>query len=111
MINVSNSVILILTAAIITFGLRLAPFAIFSSGRKMPSFLTRVSAFLPTAIMSVLVVYCLKNDIFLIFGIPTTFIPAISATIAVILIHLWKRNTLLSVAVGTIIFMILIRII
>lgn len=113
MINVENSIILIAIAALITFALRLAPFAIFGRGRKMPAFLSRISAFLPTAIMGVLVIYCLKSDLYSIMGITKdgmmNLISALAATVSVILIHLWKRNTLLSVAIGTIVYMLLIR--
>lgn len=83
----------------------------------MPPRLRRVVGFLPAAIMGVLVIYCLKGDILsaedIITGKHTEGIKSLIATapalITVVLIHLKKRNTLLSIAAGTIVYMLLLR--
>ena len=63
---------------------------------------------LPAAIIAVLVVYCLK-------ALPDPSLPASPATLvsvaAVVVLHLWKRNTLLSIAGGAILYMLLLRLI
>lgn len=95
----------IIVAAIITFILRVAPFAFFSKV-NMPQKLQTVVKLLPAAIIAVLVIYCIKS-------ITTSSVLEAIITIgscgAVVLLHLWKKNTLLSIAGGTIIYMILLR--
>lgn len=112
-----GSLILVLTAAVMTFLLRAIPFIVFSGGRQMPPRLRRVVGFLPAAIMGVLVIYCLKGDILSAedmltgkhTGGITSLIATVPALITVVLIHLKKRNTLLSIAAGTIVYMLLLR--
>ena len=120
--SIVNSVILIVVAATITFLLRALPFLIFGGKSKMPDGVKKVSDMLPAAIMAVLVVYCVKSDIFsvkemLLNGMNycreniASPIAACAALVAVSVVHLWKRKTLLSIFIGTLIYMILIRVI
>lgn len=85
---------------------RFLPFLIFQ-GKKTPKILDYLGRTLPYATIGMLVVYCLK-------GVSITSkpygIPEGIAVLAIILIHNWKRNTLLSIGLGTIIYMILIRV-
>lgn len=116
--NVTDSLILVLTAAAVTFLLRAIPFLIFSGGRQMPLRIKRVVGLLPAAIMGVLVIYCLKGDIIsaqaMISSQETAGIGGVLATVAALLVvvgvHLKKRNTLLSIAAGTIVYMVLLRV-
>ena len=63
---------------------------------------------LPYAVISFLVVYCLKGaDLFS----PTHGIPELSATILTALLHAWKRNVLLSIAAGTFCYMLLVQVV
>lgn len=107
-INIPHSILLIVITAIVTFLIRAFPFIVFRNGRKMPDIVKKVSALLPPAIMAVLVLYCLKSDI-VVIGIGS--IASAIAVVVVILLHLWKRNTLLSVFAGTITYMVCCRII
>lgn len=107
MINVPHSILLIAIAALVTFALRALPFFILHGERQMPPFIKNIADRLPPAIIAVLVIYCLKGAL---FQISTTAAASAIAIIAVVLLHLWKRNTLLSIAVGTIIYMVGIRI-
>lgn len=107
MINVSHSILLIAIAAVMTFLLRAFPFLIFRGKQGMPVFVKNIANKLPPAIIAVLVVYCLKGDL---FQISTSAAASAIALTTVILIHLWKRSTLLSIAVGTVIYMIGIRV-
>lgn len=106
MINVSHSILLIAITALITFILRAIPFLIFHGKQGMPVFVKTIADKLPPAIIAVLVVYCLKGSL---TQIGTESLAAAAALIIVVLLHLWKRNTLLSIAVGTVIYMICIR--
>ena len=56
--------------------------------------------------MGMLVVYCLKDTSFATLG---GFLPALLACAAVALLHLWRRNTLLSIIGGTLTYMLLVQ--
>lgn len=106
MISVSHTIILIAVSALVTFLIRAFPFLVFGGKHEMPAGVKRVADSLPPAIISVLVIYCLK-DYILVPGSNT--IAAFVAVVFIIVIHLWKKNTLLSIALGTALYMILIR--
>lgn len=92
--------------ALVTMGLRFLPFLIFGEKRATPPLIAYLGQILPYAIMGMLVVYCLK-DVSLgsaPFGIPE----AIGCGLVVIL-HVWKRNTLLSIGGGTVCYMLLVQ--
>ena len=94
-------------SCVITMGLRLLPFAVFRGEKELPNWLAQLGNALPAAIMAVLVIYCLKDCGEDAKGIG---LPKILACLSVVLIHKWKHNTFLSILVGTVIYMILIRI-
>ena len=100
------SLCLILIVAAVTTGIRFLPFVLFR--KKTPQFIMYLSQVLPFAIMGMLVVYCLKNvsQTTGSYGIPE----AISILLVVIL-HKWKHNTLLSILVGTVVYMFLVQMI
>lgn len=91
--------------SIITALLRGLPFLIFSGQQDTPKFITYMGKMLPPAVIGMLVIYCLKNVSFLHqpYIVPNELI----AGVAVILLHIWQRNPLLSIAAGTIINMLL----
>ncbi len=92
--------------ALVTIGLRFLPFLIFGENRKTPPIIAHLGQVLPYAIMGMLVVYCLK-DVRLTaapFGIPQAIGCAVVA-----LLHIWKRNTLLSIGGGTLCYMLLVQ--
>ena len=73
---------------------------------RSPEFVKYLGDILPTSIIGVLIIYCLADfksgEIIVI--IPKFIAVAITAGF-----HLWKRNTLLSIAAGTISYMLLIH--
>ncbi len=95
--------IAIMTA--VTLLLRVLPFLIFGQ-RKTPAYISFLGKYLPYAIMGMLVVYCLKGISFISasYGLPEVVAVALVA-----LLHIWKRNTLLSILCGTVCYMILIQ--
>lgn len=103
-----HSVILIIVMAVVTALLRFLPFLIWNGKRKTPAYILFLGKYLPYAIMGMLVVYCLK-------GVEiTTFphgLPEFIAVVAVALLHIWKKNTLLSIIGGTALYMFLIQIV
>ena len=101
----------IITIALCIFGTmltRFLPFITFSEERKTPEFVNYIGRYLPPAVFGMLVIYCLKDVQFLQgnYGIPEI----ISIFVTTIL-HVWKRNMLISIAGGTICYMVLIQLI
>ena len=100
------AVLTIAVCALVTAALRFLPFLIFGENRKTPGIIAYLGQILPFSIMGMLVVYCLK-DVSLIsppFGIPEAI-----GCIAVAGLHVWKRNTLLSIGAGTVVYMLLVQ--
>ena len=104
--NNTHAVLTIAVCAIVTAALRFLPFVIFGQNRKTPDVIAYLGRVLPYAIMGMLVVYCLKDVSFIRapFGLPE-----IIGCAAVAILHVWKRNTLLSIGAGTVIYMILVQ--
>ena len=98
--------IAIAVAALVTAATRFLPFLIFGNGKKTPDIIVYLGKVLPYAIMGMLVVYCLKN---VSFTDAPHGLPELIACAAVAILHIWKRNTLLSIAVGTIGYMLLVQ--
>lgn len=98
--------VLILTASIVTIALRAFPFVLFGGNRQMPPVIHKIADLMPPAIIAVLVVYCLKNSI---VNVTMESLAAAIATVATVIVHLWKRNTLASIAIGTILYMVCLR--
>ncbi len=96
----------IVMSALITFGLRALPFVLFRGGRSMPEWMQRLGQILPSAIMAVLIVYCLKGAKSNPIGIG---IPGIIAVSVVVASYKRKHNTFISIIVGTAAYMIMLR--
>ena len=101
-----HDILMIAVIALVTMATRFLPFLIFREGRQTPAFVTRLGAVLPHAVMGMLVVYCLKDVS--VTGFPFG-LPELLGCAAVVLLHLWKRSTLLSIAGGTAVYMLLLR--
>ena len=97
---------IVVVAALVTMATRFLPFLIFPHSEKTPKSITYLGKVLPCAIMGMLVVYCMKDVQFLegSFGIPELISCA-----AVAGLHIWKRNSLLSIGVGTVLYMVLVQ--
>jgi branched-subunit amino acid transport protein AzlD len=97
--------ITILVPALITFLLRATPF-IFFSKKEVPDMILYIGKYLPFAMMGLLVVFALKGVKLLEypFGIPEAI-----SVVAVIILHLWKKNMLISIGGGTILYMFIVQ--
>ena len=104
--NKFHAAAMIAVIALVTMALRFLPFLIFGENRKTPPLITYLGQVLPYAIMGMLVVYCLKSVTLTAapFGIPEAIGCAVVA-----LLHIWKRNTLLSIGTGTVCYMLLVQ--
>lgn len=96
----------LLVIAAVTFATRAVPFLLFSGKRKLPRQVEYLGRVLPSAMIAILVVYCFKG-VTPFAG--THGIPELVCGLVVVLLHLWKRNTFLSIAVGTICYMVLLQ--
>ena len=101
-----HSGLMIAVIALVTAALRFLPFLIFGENRKTPPLVTYLGQVLPYAIMGMLVVYCLKGVSLTSFPFG---IPELLGCAAVTLLHIWKRNTLLSIGIGTVCYMLLVQ--
>ena len=99
-----HAALLVAVMAVVTALLRFLPFLVFR--HKVPPYVMYLGEVLPAAIIGMLVIYCLKDISFLAapYGIPELL-----GCAAVALLHIRKRNTLLSIGVGTVFYMLLVQ--
>lgn len=97
---------MIAVVSLVTILLRFLPFLIFGKGRRTPAFVVYLGKVLPFAIMGMLVVYCLRE---LNFGSLAEFLPTVIGVAVVVGLQVWKKNSLLSILGGTIVYMVLLR--
>lgn len=103
--KLSITMVLIATicSAIIIFIERALPFILFRK-KTPPSFISFIEKYIPPMVMAILLFYCLKD---VNFSSSSHGIPYIIALTTTVLLHLWKRNSLISIFGGTILFMVL----
>ncbi len=103
-----HGILIIVVAALVTMATRFLPFLIFGGDKKTPDIIVYLGKVLPYAIMGMLVVYCMKDVAFLSapYGLPE-----IISCIVVAALHVWRRNSLLSIGVGTVFYMILVQLV
>ena len=104
MIDAGHSLALVAVMILINALSRYLPFWVFSRG--VPKAVVYLGKVLPSAIMGMLVVYCLRNMTFLVFPYGAA---ELIAVIAVVLLHLWRHNTMLSLIAGTACYMLLVQ--
>ena len=103
-----HDVLLIVVAVLVTMATRFLPFLIFGENRKTPPIIEYLGKVLPFAIMGMLVIYCLKDISLLRFPYG---LPELLACAAVVVLHVWKRNSLLSIGGGTVCYMLLVQLV
>ncbi|MGI6326077.1 MAG: branched-chain amino acid transporter permease [Saccharofermentanales bacterium] len=106
--STAEALITIAVVAVLTFLLRFLPFLLFGRKERPSPVLDSLNKLLPSAIIAVLVVYCLKN---VSFQQINTFVPELIAVAVVVLLHLWKRNNLVSIGGGTVVYMLLVQLV
>ena len=99
-----KAALLVAVMAAVTILLRFLPFLIFR--KETPPYISYLGRVLPSAIIGMLVVYCLKDMTVTAapFGIPE-----LVAAACVVLLQSVKRNSLISILAGTAVYMLLIR--
>lgn len=104
--TVWQEIVTIGLCALATMLTRFLPFFVFRSDKPMPKYIEYLGKALPGAIFGMLVVYCLKN-VNVLNG--SHGLPELIAIAAVVVLHLWKRNMLLSIGGGTVCYMLLVQ--
>lgn len=101
-----HEAVLIAVMTAVTILLRFLPFIVFRD--RTPKYITYLGKVLPPAIIGMLVIYCLKDISFtaMPFGIPE-----LSAAACVVGLHIWKRNSLISILGGTVVYMLLVQLV
>lgn len=101
----------VITVAAVVLGTmltRFLPFLLFPAGKATPRYVQYLGKALPGAVFGLLVIYCLKN-VSLLSG--SHGLPELIAILVVAGLHLWKRQMLLSIAGGTICYMLLVQLV
>ena len=106
MIDVGHSIALLAVIAGVNLLSRYLPFWIFSKGAPKP--VVYLGKVLPSAVIGMLLVYCLKNMTFLAAPYGAAEIIAIAA---VVLIHKWRHNIMISILTGTVLYMLLVQVV
>ena len=106
--TVSEQIITVALCVVGTMTTRFLPFVVFSSKRPTPKYVQYLGKVLSGAIFGLLVVYCLKDVSIINYshGIPEAI-----AIVVTVLLHLWKRQMLLSIAGGTVVYMLLVQLV
>ena len=106
--TLTQQLITILMVVLGTILTRFLPFLLFPGNKPTPKYIQYLGNVLPAAVFGLLVVYCLKNVSFLT---GTHGIPELISIAVVVVLHLWKRQMLLSIAGGTVCYMLLVQLV
>lgn len=106
--SVFQHIVIIAMVVLGTMITRFLPFVLFPAGKQTPGYVRYLGRVLTPAALGLLVIYCLKDVNFLAgsYGIPE-----IIAMAVVIGLHFWKRQMLLSIAGGTVVYMLLVQLV
>lgn len=100
-----QSIVTILAVVLGTMATRFLPFLIFPEGKTPPKFITYLGTVLPYAVIGLLVVYCVKDALWVSFH----GLPELIAILFIVVLHKWRKNTLLSIGAGTVLYMVLVQ--
>lgn len=106
MMSVTQQIIIVAVVVFGTMVTRFLPFIIFPAGKPTPKYIQYLGKVLPAAVFGLLIIYCLKN-VSILTG--NHGIPELISIALVVALHLWKRQMLVSIAGGTICYMLLIQ--
>lgn len=104
--TVTEQIITIASVVVATMLTRFLPFLIIGANRETPKYIKYIGKVFPCAIFALLIIYCLRNvEIFS----GSHGLPEFLGIISTVIIHMLKRQMLLSMAVGTMIYMFLVQ--
>lgn len=103
--TITQQIITVVVVVLGTMTTRFLPFIIFPEGKKPPAVITYLGKVLPCAVIGLLVVFCLKD-------VPESTnygLPELIAILFIVVLHKWKKSTLLSIGGGTVFYMVLVQ--
>ena len=106
--SINQQIITIALVVIGTMITRFLPFAVFRPSRPTPRYINYLGRVLPGAVFGMLVIYCLKN-VSVLTG--SHGIPELISICVVVALHLWKKQMLISIAGGTVCYMLLVQLV
>lgn len=106
--SMTEQIITVFAVILGTMITRFLPFLVFPSGKPTPKYIQYLGKVLPAAVFGLLVIYCLKDVTFLS---GSHGVPELISIGVVVLLHLWKKQMLLSIAGGTVCYMLLVQLI
>ena len=101
-----HAILIIVVMGGATLATRILPVLIFGRGERVPDFILYLGKVIPYTAMGLLIVYCLR-DVSILHG--SHGLPELIALAAVTASYLWRRNTILSVIIGTVLYMFLVQ--
>ncbi len=104
--SITEQIIMIAMVVLGTMATRFLPFIVFPHGKETPKYVQYLGKALPGAVFGLLVVYSLKSVSLIAYP---HGIPEFIALAFVAVLHLWKRQMLLSIAGGTVLYMVLVQ--
>lgn len=107
-LTTTQALIIALAVTAGTMVTRFLPFLLFPDSRPVPKIVTYLGRTLPAAMMGLLVVYCLRN---VSIVEPPHGLPELISIAVLAALYLWKRNVLLSIGVGTALYMVLVQVV
>jgi branched-subunit amino acid transport protein AzlD len=111
MLNIKEVLIASFATGLAVFLMRALPFILFAK-TKPPKFLYFIENYIPPLILSILLIYSIKETTIIIpsANLITNYLPSLLCITIAILLHLYKKNAMISIFASTIIYMVLIRI-
>lgn len=106
--TVYQHIIMIAMVVLGTMITRFLPFIVFKGNKPTPKYIQYLGRYLPSAMFGLLVVYCLKG-VNILSG--SHGLPEAISILAITGVHLWKKNMLISIATGTILYMVLVQLV
>jgi len=107
-VNANYTLSAIAVMAIVTFLIRVAPFILFGEDKPTPKYIVYLGNYLPPAVISMLIIYCLRNVVLSTFHFG---IPEIIGVVTVAALHIGKHNNLTSIIGGTAVYMIAVQVV
>lgn len=104
--TLSQEIITVAMIVLATMLTRFLPFLVFPEGKPTPKYIRYLGKVLPSAVFGLLIIYSLRN-VSVFSG--SHGIPELISISLVVALHLWKRQMLLSIAGGTLCYMILVQ--
>jgi len=104
--NYTYAILAIAVMAVVTFMTRALPFILFGRDDRPLRMILYLGSVLPPAIIAMLIVYCLRG---ISFNAVANWAPAFIASAVVVILHVWKKNNMLSIVGGTVLYMILVQ--